>query len=96
LLFLVERFRRDHWEEAPPSPGGNGGPWDLNMLGNDHGATTNDVFAKAMVVGASCLRCVPDAGCHPQTIACTSENLNDIARDALAKKKFIMSSFPAV
>jgi hypothetical protein len=65
------------------------------VLGNGHGATTNDVFAKAMVVGAPCLRYVPDAGCHLRRITCTSENLNDIAGDALANKKFRMSAYTA-
>ena len=65
LLFLVERFRGDDRAEAAPSPGGDGGTWDLNVLGNGYGATMNDVLAKAMVVAAPCLRCVPDAGCHP-------------------------------
>ena len=95
LLLLVERFRRDDRAEAAPSPGGHGGTWDLNVLGNGHGATTNDVFAKAMVVGAPCLRRIPDAGCHPRRITCTSENLNDIAGDALANKKFRMSAYTA-
>jgi hypothetical protein len=67
LLLLVERFRRGDRAEAAPSPGGHGGTWDLNVLGNGHGATTNDVFAKAMVVGAPCLRCVPDAGSWGRT-----------------------------
>jgi hypothetical protein len=66
------------------------------MLGNGHGATTNDVFAKAMVAGTPCLRCVPDAGCHPRRITCTSEKLNDIAVAALANKKFRMSAHTAL
>ena len=65
------------------------------MLCNGHDATTNDVFAKAMVVGASCPRCVRYGGCHPRRITCTSENLNDIEAAALANKKFRMSSFAA-
>jgi hypothetical protein len=52
---------------AFPDTTGRGGTWDLNVLGNGHGATTNDVFAKAMVVGAPCLRCVPDAGSRGRT-----------------------------
>jgi hypothetical protein len=95
LPILVERFRRDDRAEAAPSPGGNGGTWDLNVLGNGHGATTNDVFAKAMVVGASCPRRVRDGGCHPRRITCTSENLNDIEEAALANKKFRMSAYTA-
>jgi hypothetical protein len=95
LLFLVERFRRDHWEEAPPSPAGNGGTWDLNVFGNGHSATMNDVFAQTMVVGASCSRRVRDCGCHPKRITGTWENLNDIEAAALANKKFKMSSFAA-
>ena len=95
LPILVERFRRDDRAEAAPSPGGNGGTWDLNVPGNGHCATTNDVFAKAMVVGASCPRCVQYGGCHPRRIACTSENLNNIEGVALANKKFRMSAYAA-
>jgi len=64
--------------EAAPSPGGNGGTWDLNVPGNGHGATTNDVFAKAMVVGASCPRRVRDGGCHPRRITCTSVSASQV------------------
>ena len=95
LPILVERFRRDDRAEAASSPGGNGGTWDLNVPGNGHCATTNDVFAKAMVVGASRPRRVRDGGCHPRRITCTSENLNDIEEAALANKKFRMSAYTA-
>jgi hypothetical protein len=95
LLLLVERFRGDDRAEPAPSPGRDGGTWDLNVLGNGHGATTNDVFAKAMVVGASCPRCVRYGGCHPRRIACTSKNLNNIECVVLANKKFRMSAYAA-
>jgi hypothetical protein len=95
LPILVERFRRDDRTEAAPSPGGNCGTWDLNVPSNGHCATTNDVFAKAMVVGASRPRRVRDGGCHPRRITCTSENLNDIEEAALANKKFRMSAYTA-
>jgi hypothetical protein len=67
----------------------------VEQCSNGYGATTNDVFAKAMVVGAPCLRCAPDAGCHPRRVTCTSEKVNDIAGASLANKKFKMYSFAA-
>jgi hypothetical protein len=54
LLLLVEPFRRDDRAEAASSPGGSGGTWNLDVPGNDLGATTNDLFAKAMVIGPAC------------------------------------------
>jgi len=59
LLLLVERFRRDDRAEAAPVARWKRWNVDLNVPGNGHCATTNDVFAKAMVVGA--LRRVRDA-----------------------------------
>jgi hypothetical protein len=56
LLLLVERFRRDDRAEAASSPGGSGGAWNLDVTGDDLGATTNDLFAKAMVIGPACPR----------------------------------------
>jgi hypothetical protein len=81
--------------KAAPSPGGNGGTRDVNVLGKCVGAATSDVFAQPVVVGASCPRCLRDSRCHPQRISCASKNLNDIKGAAFANKKLRMSSFAA-
>ncbi|HEX7500814.1 MAG TPA: hypothetical protein VF524_11005 [Polyangia bacterium] len=47
LVALVERLRRDDRAKATPTPGGNGGTRDLNVLGDGLGAATNDMFAQA-------------------------------------------------
>ena len=52
VLLVVEHLRRHDGAKSTASPRGNGRPRDVNVLGNGHGAATNDVFAKTMVVGA--------------------------------------------
>jgi hypothetical protein len=65
------------------------------VLGNGGGTATKDVFTKAMVVGATGVRCRRDGGGHPQRISFVSGKLNDIEGAALANKKCKMSPLAA-
>jgi hypothetical protein len=55
------------------------------MTGNDLGATTNDLFAKAMVIGPACPRQGRRSWCHRTSIFPSAfQNLNDLQHAALA------------
>jgi hypothetical protein len=95
LEVLADRVGCHNGAETASSPGGYGGTRDLNVLGNGGGTATKDVFTKAMVVGATGVRCRRDGGGHPQRISFVSQNLNDIEGAALANKKCKMPPLAA-
>jgi hypothetical protein len=96
LLLLVERFRRDDRAEATPSPGGSGGAWDLDVPGNDLGATTNDLFSKAMVIGLACPRQARCGWCHRTSICHRPSKTSMIfSMPLLRTLEFGMSAFTA-
>ena len=68
---------------------------DVDVPGHGLGATSNDVFAQAMVVGAPRARSARAGGCHLARITGTAQILNDIEGAALANRKFRMSSLAA-
>jgi len=96
LEVLAERVGGDNGAETASSPAGYGGTRNLNVLGNGGDTATKNVFPKAMVVGATGVRCRRDGGGHPQRISFVSENLNDIEGAALANKKCKMSPLAAL
>jgi hypothetical protein len=96
LLLLVERFRRDDRAEAASSPGGSGGAWNLDVTGDDLGATTNDLFAKAMVIGPACPRQDCCDYCHLANIAHQPSKTSMIfSMPLLRTLEFGMSAFTA-
>ena len=96
LLPLVERFCRDDRAEAASSPGGSGGAWDLDVPGNDLGAATDDLFAKAMVIGPACPRQGLRRWCHCASISHRPSKTSMIFRMPLLRTlQFGMSAFTA-
>ena len=92
----VERFRRDDRAEAASSPGGSGGAWNLDVPGNDLGAATDDLFAKAMVIGQACPRQGLRRWCHRASISHRPSKTSMIFSMLLLRTlQFGMSAFTA-
>ena len=88
--------RRDDRAEATPAPGGSGGAWDLDVPGNDLGATTNDLFSKAMVIGPACPRQGRRGWCHRTSISHRPSKTSMIfSMPLLRTLQFGMSAFTA-
>jgi hypothetical protein len=86
------QFRAD----ATSSPAGSGGARDVNVPGNGRGAATNDLFAKAMVIGPACPRQVRCGWCHRTSISHRSSETSMIfSMPLLRTLEFGMSAFTA-
>ena len=97
MQVLADRLGGNNGAKAAPSPGGYSGTWNLDVPGNDLGATTNDLFAKAMVIGPACPRHARCGWCHRTSISHRPSKTSMIfSMPLLRTVEFGMSAFTAL